>query len=257
MGQLCMQLLLMVMFRPSIASDEGWIPTLAATKEQHPNSLLLEQQMPGFGADIIRYLSGDTIDPAPLRARNSEPQRTKITLDTSSDAADEEVSKRILEIFQTLFRASLLLSVKEGKCQDIVDLLMPPDPVDLNSYVSMMSNTDTPSMQRPLTGIGKWPFCCLSGALKSISKASSSVLPFMQRAYFGHVEVVIMLLAWGAETNSISNILRATPLELAATMGHTRCMLLLLKLGADVNRSDGTAGSLSHAAAGLQQRNSY
>jgi ankyrin repeat protein len=139
-----MQLLLMVMFRPSIASDEGWIPTLAVTKAQHPNSLLLEQQMPGFGADIIRYLSGDTIDPAPLRARNSEPQRTKITLDTSSDAADEEVNKRILEIFQTLLRASLLLSAKGGKCQDIVDLLMPLDPVDLNSYVSMMSNTDTP-----------------------------------------------------------------------------------------------------------------
>lgn len=98
-----MELLLVAMFRPSnISSDEGWIPKLTATDAQHLNSLLLEQKTPGFGADILRYLSGDTIDPAPSRACSPEPHGTKITLDITSDAADEELNKEILEILQAL-----------------------------------------------------------------------------------------------------------------------------------------------------------
>jgi ankyrin repeat protein len=61
----------------------------------------------------------------------------------------------------------------------------------------------------------------------------------------------MILLAWGAEVNSVSNIetLQMTPLEMAAGMGQLACMELLLRCGAGINLTGGTAGSPLHAAA--------
>jgi ankyrin repeat protein len=227
---------------PNVSGHQGTALELA---------ILLEQQNPGFGADIIQYLSGDMIDPTPPMARSPEPQRPKITLDTTSDAADEEVNKEILEILQALLRASLLLSAKDGKYQDVVDLLMPPDPVDPNQLCEHDEQYGYPLHAAAANGHWKVVILLLERGAEVNLQGLQLGTALHFAAYFGHAEVMIMLLAWGAEMNSISNIegMRATPLELAATMGHTHCMLLLLKFGADVNLSGGTAGSPLHAAA--------
>jgi ankyrin repeat protein len=226
---------------PNVSGDQGTALELAVN---------CEKQSPGFGADIIRYLSGGTIDPSPPQRQNSE--RPNLTVDPdAANGVEEVIDPQVHAILKTLLRASLLLSAMEGKYEDVVQLIASPDPVDPNEQCLNDEQYGYPL--HAAAANGHWKVCHLlleHGAnVNAQGLTLGTALHFA--VYYGHVDVAIILLAWGAEVNSVSNIenLRVTPLEMSAGMGQLACMELLLRCGAGINLTGGTAGSPLHAAA--------
>ncbi|MGQ0603736.1 MAG: ankyrin repeat domain-containing protein [Anaerolineales bacterium] len=108
---------------------------------------------------------------------------------------------------------------------------------------------------------------CAAGALPRVQQllaaqpesinafSSDGFQPLGLAAFFGHTEIVRMLLAHGAEVDvPARNRMRVTPLNSAAAGGHVAIAKLLIERGADVNaRQEGGLVPL-HSAAQNGQR---
>ncbi|KAH8748170.1 ankyrin repeat-containing domain protein [Hyaloscypha sp. PMI_1271] len=147
--------------------------------------------------------------------------------------------------------ASLLLSAMEGKYEDVMQLMAPPDPVNPNEQCRDDEQYGFPLHAAAANGHWKVALVLLENGANVNAHGLTLGTPLHFAVCYGHVTVAMILLAWGAEVNSVSNIetLQMTPLEVAAGMGQLACMELLLRCGAGINLTGGTAGSPLHAAA--------
>jgi ankyrin repeat protein len=208
----------------------------------------LHRESPGFGANVIRYLSGGKIDPSPPPAQKTSNQRPNISVDTKI-AEEERTDPQVLEILKILFQASLLFYATKGNLKEVTELLAdgvdPNGPCENDAYYGYSLHAAAAN--------GHWKVVVLlleNGAnVNTQGRQLGTALHFA--AYYGHIEVILMLVAWGAEVNIGSDIenLCASPLEFAAAMGHVKAMTLLVNLGAQIDATGGTFGSPLHAAA--------
>jgi ankyrin repeat protein len=96
-------------------------------------------------------------------------------------------------------------------------------------------------------------FLCDCRASVNTAVPQGRMSSLMISAFFGHAEIVAILLQYGAELNA-RNVTNRTPLMMAAAEGHRDAVAVLLEQGADIAmKDDFQLNALDHARRGQHE----